>query len=183
MEHQNNNIYFFKLLIVPFLTKDIIILLFNSVFVVLWTSTFNIFYYWMINRFDYFGSWHKQWIQLSGSKSTQHGQMTDSAEIWSLNWEGQTSMIEWMAGWHLQPYLLQGIKVMGPFMSQKIVNMIFFTFAVPGNFSLPESQYVSSLWTVFGPIKTNPYLVHLKTFFLTKTCFSIHITSSSVNFT
>ena len=41
MEYQNNCIYFCNFII--FLTKDIIILLFNSVYIILWTSTFYFF--------------------------------------------------------------------------------------------------------------------------------------------
>ena len=50
--------------------------------------------------------------------------------------------------------------MMGPFMSDDIVNMTFFTYCCTGTFSLQESQCISIPWIVF----------------------SIHMTHSSVNF-
>ena len=45
----------------------------------------------MISQSDYFGFQCKHWIQFSGSKNLQCWQTTDSVEIWSPTWEGQTS--------------------------------------------------------------------------------------------
>ena len=74
---------------------------------------------------------------------------------------------------------------MGPFMSQKTINLIFFTDHGARTFFLLENQSVSTLWTVFPPrphsskSMFNPFV----NIFMTKTCFSIHIIHFSVNFT
>ena len=66
-----------------------IILLFNSVF--FRSLGFNFFFYHrMISRSSYFGFLRKHWMQLSGSKNSQRGLTTGSAQIWSPTWEAQT---------------------------------------------------------------------------------------------
>ena len=77
-------------------------------------------------------------------------------------------------------------EVIDPFMSKKTVGSItFFTDSCTLNFFFAKGQCISILWTVFstqahrGKPKFSQ-IVHI--FFFTKTCFSIHITHSSLNF-
>ena len=73
---------------------------------------------------------------------------------------------------------------MGPFISQNIVVMIFFTDCCTQNFFFTR-QCVSSLWIVFltRVCSGKPMFNLFVKIFLTKTCFSIHIAYSSVIFT
>ena len=75
--------------------------------------------------------------------------------------------------------------VIGPFLSQNIVSITFFTNSFPWNFFLYQRINVSTLWTIFSTwahsdkSMFNPFV---KVFF-DKICFFVHITHSSVNFT
>ena len=57
------------------------------------------FYHRMISLSSYFGFRRKHWIQMYGSKNSQRGHATGSAEIWSPIREGQASLVELTVGW------------------------------------------------------------------------------------
>ena len=59
----------------------------------------------MISQSGYFGFRRKHWIQLSGSKNSQHGQTIDLSEIWSPTWEGQT-LSSLVNGWETFIWLM-----------------------------------------------------------------------------
>ena len=52
----------------------------------------------MIGRSDFFSFRRKRWIQLSGSKNSQRGQMAEILPT-PATCEGQMSLVEWAAGW------------------------------------------------------------------------------------
>ena len=63
--------------------------------------------------------------------------------------------------------------------SEECLYDLFLLISVPGIFSLPKL----SMFLLHRLIVAKLYLTHFKKFFLTKTCFSIHITHSYVNLT
>ena len=100
MEHWNNNNYF-VIVRGSFLTKDIIILLFNFVFIrsLDLKLIFIFFNYWMISRPGYFGFRRKYWIQLFGSKVRNVGRRLVKLRFDFPPGKVRRRVVEWTAGW------------------------------------------------------------------------------------